>query len=100
MANSTAFDWLAQELESTTSLDRLEARGTLRLALKSGGLEPASVSGREMKVVLERIMPAEMEARGIADAERICSSLAGRVGEIGEGGAQPESPADVFARLG
>ena len=44
MANSTAFEWLCEQLETHTSLDRLEARGTVRLTLKEAGLEASRVS--------------------------------------------------------
>ncbi len=36
------FDSIAEALEQATSLDRLESRGTLRLALETSGLDARS----------------------------------------------------------
>jgi hypothetical protein len=100
MADSTAFEWLCETLEAETSLDRLEARGTVRLALKQAGLAAASVTGEQLAVVVDRVLPPELEARGIADAGSVCGRLAGRVGEIADSSDGADSPEAVFARLG
>jgi hypothetical protein len=76
MADAAAFDWMCTRLEQETSLDRLEARGTVRLALKSAGLEARNVTPDQMKVVIEKVMGEELSRRGIADAESICARLA------------------------
>ena len=44
MAGSSAFEWLCTALEESTTLERLEARGTVRIALKEAGLEPRTVA--------------------------------------------------------
>ena len=49
MPDSAAFEWTCNELEERCSLDRLEARGTVRLALKQAGLEARSVTPEQMK---------------------------------------------------
>lgn len=41
-------------------VNRLAARGTLRLALKQGGLAPSSVIGSEWAVVVRPILPDEL----------------------------------------
>jgi hypothetical protein len=100
MADST-FDWVCQELEAATGLDRLAARGTVRLALKTAGLEPAALTPEQAGVVLERVLPAELGARGVADAERLCREILGRLGRLGpQGGTGGTSPEEIFARLG
>jgi len=38
-----------------TSFNRLEARGTLRFALKESGLEVKALRADQLKVVLERL---------------------------------------------
>ena len=43
VADARTFDWVCAQLEERSSLDRLEARGTVRLALKQAGLEPRHV---------------------------------------------------------
>ncbi|MCG8590301.1 MAG: hypothetical protein MJE66_13500 [Proteobacteria bacterium] len=98
MAGSVSFDWVCEQLEQATSLDRLEARGTVRLALKQAGLEAKSVSAGEMKVVLEKVLPGELTSRGIDEAG-LCSRLAGAVMELEDDGPV-ESPEAVFKRLG
>ena len=97
--NSAAFDWTCEELERATDLDRLEARGTVRIALKSSGLEAGSVQPDQMRVVIEKVLPAELTARGVQDAEAICGRLAAGVARV-SGGDDAESPDEVFKRLG
>ena len=99
VADSPAFGWTCEELERETDLDRLEARGTVRIALKSSGLEAGSVLPDQMRVVIERVLPGELIARGVTGAEAICSRLASRVGSV-DSGAVSESPDEVFRRLG
>jgi hypothetical protein len=99
MADAAVFDWICTELEARTSLDRLEARGTVRLALKEAGLEARTVTADQMKVVLERVLPKELVARGIEDAESVCAGLAPGLASL-EARPGVETPDTVFARLG
>jgi hypothetical protein len=70
-----SFDHVCEALESRTLLNRLQARGTVRCALKAAGLDASSVSARQMSEVVERILPGELESRGISDADSICRDL-------------------------
>ncbi len=99
MSESRAFDHVCETLEGRTPLNRLEARGTVRLALKEAGLEPSSVSARQLSVVVERIMPGELLARGIGDADAICRDLVHSLAALpsADGAETPES---IFGRLG
>lgn len=99
MADSPAFSWLCQELERATCLDRLEARGTVRLALKGAGLEAAAVLPDQIKVVIERLLPGELAARGVENAVEVCDRLAAGVERV-DGGDLAEAPDEVFRRLG
>lgn len=99
MADSTAFTTVCDELESSSTLDRLEARGTVRLALKQAGLEAASVSASQLAVVVEKIMPGELRTRGIEGADSICTQLAATLKAMPDEDAG-ESPEAVFKRLG
>ena len=99
MADSPAFDWTCEALETETDLDRLEARGTIRLALKSSGLLASSVRPDQMRVVIERVLPAELTARGVPAAVDLCFRLAEGVSGVAVS-AETESPDDVFRRLG
>jgi hypothetical protein len=94
------FDQVATALEDRTSLDRLAARGTLRLALKQAGLDAATVTCEQLCVVLERVLPAELEARGIEAAAELCQRLAADHATLAStAGPDVDSPEAVFARL-
>jgi hypothetical protein len=99
MAESV-FDFVADELERRTDLEKLEARGTVRLALKAAGFNPREVTSEQMAVVLEQIMPDELTPRGIDAAQPLCAELARLVKEFQPEGEVPgTSPEDVFRRL-
>jgi hypothetical protein len=98
MASSQTFEWVCAELESSSSLNELEARGTVRLALKKAGLEANRVSPEQMSVVTERILPGELRSRGLEDADGICGALASGLKHL-EAGAVQDSPEEVFRRL-
>lgn len=100
MGDSAAFEWICDQLEERTALNRLEARGTVRLALKKAGLEPSRVVPAQMKVLIEKRLCDELAACGVGDATRLCDSLAAAVGAIDAGPPGVDSPDDVFRRLG
>jgi len=100
MATSTAFEWLCEQVEAETALDRLEARGTVRIALKQAGLEAASAAPDQIAVVLSRVLPPELEGRGVTEADGLCRRLTERLPEIPDAPGSPDSPEAVFARLG
>ncbi len=100
MADSAAFDFVCERIQQGTSLDRLEARGTVRLALKQAGLEARSVTPDQMKVVVEKVLPGELESRGIEGAEGVCGGLAAGLAGVDAGAGAGESPDEVFRRLG
>ncbi len=99
MADSPAFNWICVQLEESTTLDRLEARGTVRLALKTAGLTAAAVSPDQMRVVIEKLLPGELLARGVERVDEMCAAWVSGVQQI-ESGDRSESPDDVFRRLG
>jgi len=101
MADAPAFDWVCSELERRTSLDRLEARGTVRLALKQAGLDSRSLTPEQLEVVLEKVMPGELAARGVADAADVCRALRPGLQRLAADASRPggETPEEVFRRL-
>lgn len=99
MADAPAFDWVCSELEQRTSLDRLEARGTVRIALKEAGLDSRSLTPEQMKVVLEKVLPKELGTRGVDDPEGVCRGLASGIMQIDAGSSSGETPEEVFRRL-
>jgi hypothetical protein len=96
------FDWLAERLAAGTALSDLEARGTLRLAMKAAGLDAKSASPAVFRVVVERLLGRELAARGVADADAVCTRLGAELGAMAPPDAQgAQSSAEaVFARLG
>jgi hypothetical protein len=99
MADSAAFEAASACLESASSLTRLEARGTIRLALKQAGFEARSVTAAALGAVVRRVLPAELRSRAIADPEAICTKIALTLERMG---SEPvaETPEAVFRRLG
>ncbi len=100
MADSEAFVRVCEKLEQETDFDRLEARGTVRLALKESGLEPRSITPAQMKVVLEKVLPAELATRGVAEGEALCRRIAASLSGLASEAEGGDSPDAVFARLG
>ncbi len=87
--DATLFDLTAERLEHHTDFDRLGARGTLRIALKAAGLEPKNLTGAQLQVVFEKVMPGELDSRGVSDVQDVCAAA--------DAGAT--SPDDIFRRL-
>jgi len=99
----TVFDWVCARLQQSSSLSELEARGTVRLALKQAGLDARSVSASEMAVVLRKVLPGELAQRAVEGAGPLCEALAERVTrELGDAAspAPGSSVEAVFRRLG
>ncbi len=99
MSESVVFERTCNELMQATSFDNLSARGTVRLALKSAGLNPREVTTAQMLVVVKRVLPGELKARGVQEPDVVCSAIAGRIAGITPE-KQGESVEDVFRRLG
>lgn len=100
MADSAAFDFVCEQLEQRTSLDRLEARGTVRISLKEAGLEARSVTPEQMKVVVDKVLPGELATRGIDDVDGVLSQLRSGLDSVQAGPADADAPDEVFRRLG
>lgn len=96
------FDFAAERLEHATSLDRLQARGTLRIALKQAGLEPASLTLDQLRVVLERILPGELDTRGVAGAADTCNAILQQASDSPRAAEWQGSGSvdEIFRRLG
>lgn len=99
MADSPAFECACEVLQSSSSLDRLESRGTVRLALKQAGLEARSVTAAQMTVVVEKVLPEELTSRGVSDVESLLGRVVSALSAV-ESGEQHSTPESVFERLG
>jgi hypothetical protein len=99
MGEASAFDGVCAEIERATSLSQLEARGTVRLALKHAGFDARGVAAHELAVVVRKVLPRELELRGVAGSEALCERIA--AGLAAEAPAsRRETPEEVFRRLG
>ena len=99
---ASLFDIAAEKLGESSDMDRLAARGTLRLALKQAGLDVNGVTVPQLRTVFEKLMPAELEARGVADAGVSCNAAMDAI-ESAESDSDlgaSNSPDEIFKRLG
>lgn len=99
MADSQAFTIACEQLEQASSLERIEARGTVRLALKEAGLDAASVTGSQLTVVVDKILPRELDARGVTDSAGVCATIKSALAAAPDTDGPGNSPEDVFSRL-
>jgi hypothetical protein len=98
--NSAAFECVARRLAEGTGLDTLAARGTVRIVLREAGLDAATVAPAQMRTVVERLLPAALRARGVAEADALCARICSDLVGVRDPGAVRETPERVFARLG
>jgi hypothetical protein len=99
MADSAAFEAACACLEQASSLNNLEARGTIRIALKEAGFDAKTATPQVLGTVVRRLLPAELRSRRIADPEAICTKIALALDGMS---AEPvsETADAVFERLG
>lgn len=77
--DSPVFEKTCEELEQRTPLERLEVRGTVRIGLKAAGLDVHGVDVAQMAVMLRKVLPEELEMRGIGEAASLCDEIAGAI---------------------
>ncbi len=94
----SVFDLAAGELERHTGWSPTVARGTLRIALKAGGLKPETLNPYQLRVVLEKVMPRELELRGVRDPVPVCAAVIEAVEDV-TGGQISSDLDEVFRRL-
>jgi len=96
------FDRAADQLERSTDLDRLEARGTLRIALKEAGLGASSLTLVQLETVFEKLMPQQLEQRAVNDFQAVCSAVMKeiRLVEVSADTSATINTDEIFGRLG
>jgi hypothetical protein len=102
VADSVVFERTCELLVEHTSLERIEVRGTVRIALKGAGLDVGSVDASQMRVVLDKLMPSELENRGVGDASATCAQVARAIEDLRlEGGEdRAAAAAETLGRFG
>ena len=95
------FDFAAERLEHHTGFSQLEARGTLRIALKVAGLDPSAFTAGQLCVVFEKVMPGELDSRGVSDVQDVCAAVLADLQSVGDAAADASatSPDEIFRRL-
>lgn len=97
---SRVFERVADELERLSKLSRLEARGTLRFALREAGFLPRNVTPRQMIVVLEKTLSSLLVKRGVREGATICHQIGILVREtMGMESSEGEASERVAARI-
>ncbi|MDJ0789564.1 MAG: hypothetical protein QNK05_22450 [Myxococcota bacterium] len=95
---SDAFERLCESLERATPLDRLAARGTVRIGLRHAGLDAQSVTPSQLRVVIDKVLPTELASRGVEWNDDLADRLATSQDGVEE--RDVDSPEAVFERLG
>jgi len=75
VAGSAPFEAICAELASAKGMDRWTARGMLQLALMDAGLDKATVSATQLGVVVERLLPRQLQSQTGVDVNRVCARL-------------------------
>ncbi len=97
------FDIAAENLEGATDMDRLAARGTLRIAVKEAGLDPHKLTVSQLRAVFEKLMPKALDAGGVSNATAACQAVMDEIARSSADAsdiASSASPDDIFKRLG
>jgi len=83
------FDFATERLEQLTSLDRLAARAT-------------GLRAEQLRVVLEKVLPDELEKCGVDGALGVCSEVATALANVsaGEETSGSTDADEIFRRLG
>ncbi|MCA9503469.1 MAG: hypothetical protein H6748_04300 [Spirochaetaceae bacterium] len=95
---STAFEQASRQLERSTDLDRLEARGTLRIMLKKAGFDAKSIGRSDLQAVIQQLLPEELVARGIARPEHVIEGLVAALAPL-EDETDRRQPSEIFRRM-
>jgi hypothetical protein len=75
LAGSPAFEAVLAALASAEGMDRWTARGTLQLALMDAGLDSAKASPTQLRVVVERLLPRQLQSQPGVNVSSICERL-------------------------
>lgn len=96
------FDSAAEQLERHTDLDRLEARGTLRLAIKQAGLDAKRLTLRQLEAIFAKVMPDQLANRGTDQATSVCAAIMVGIARSADGAATTDAANtdEIFERLG
>jgi hypothetical protein len=72
----------------------------VRLATKRAGLDARNATPDQLCVLVEKLLPAELESRGVEGAASVCARALERLRSLVQDAAGPETPEAIFGRLG
>jgi hypothetical protein len=75
VAGSAFFEAICRALASSDGMDRWTARGTLQLALMDAGLDAATVNATQLEVVIDRLLPRQLQSVAGLNVTRVCAHL-------------------------
>lgn len=99
MADARSFELVVDELARATRLARPAARAAARSVVERALFDPESVSAGEMKLLVERLLPAELRRCGVEDAKRVCDAIAAALAAQALISDDPETPDAIFGRM-
>jgi hypothetical protein len=81
-ADSPYFERTCEMIERGTLLNRLQARGTMRFALKAAGFDARSVNRPQMLATILQALPDELRRRGVDDCQSLCNRIAEQLASL------------------
>ena len=79
-------------------MDGWAARGAIQLALMDAGLEASNVTSAQMKVVVDRLLPKQLQTQKVADVQGVCDKIQRALLLLGDD-AREDSAEGVFQRM-
>jgi len=101
MADSPAFIVVADQIEKFSELNRLQARGMIRLVLKEAGLKADSATAFQMMVVANKLLEAALKRNGMVGetAATIRENVVNALSTMGNADNGQNEPEAMFSRL-
>src|SRR5262245_38667579 len=96
---SPAFEAVQSELERGGSMDRWTARGAIQLALMDAGLESSNVTSAQMRIVVDRLLPKQLQSQKVANVASLCERIQQALALLGDD-SRSDTADKVFQRLG
>ena len=75
MASSPAFETVRIELERSAGMDAWAARGAVQLSLMDAGIEASHVTAAQMRVVVDRLLPKQLQSQKVAEIRALCERI-------------------------
>ncbi len=71
------------------------------MCLDAAGLDPSAFTAGQLCVVFEKVMPGELDSRGVSDVQDVCAAVLADLESAGDAAedASATSPDEIFRRL-